>query len=215
MPPLETDLRALGLDTLVADAALYRDPAGALFDPAGTRVVCATPELLRSVRYVLERERPGAWRQTGKAAGAGVGQSLAQALDRQLAALAKPALAAQPLDACLALLARAFAAHGWGKLNLDLTHAAEHGLVVATLEHSCVAAVLPDANDTTDAFAAGALQAFFEHISGQHLGCEEIACRSAGAAHCVFVITTEERLSGVLPLIGREAPATVIARLTR
>lgn len=212
---METDLRALGLDSLLADAALYRDKAGAVFDAAGHRAVCATPEFLSGLRYVLERERSGAWRQTGKAAGAGAGQVLAQTLDRQLASLGKPALAAQPLDACLALLARAFATHGWGRLSLDLTHAAEHGLVVATLDHSCVAAALPAANDLTDAFAAGTLQAFFEHISGQHVGCEEIACRSAGAAQCVFVITTEERLSAVLPLIGREAPATVIARLTR
>src|SRR6185436_14623513 len=114
---------------------------------------------------------------------------IAQHLDTELSRLGHPALGALPLEACLVLLERRLAALGWGQLKLDLAEAAEHGVVVATLEHSAFAEALADVTDFADPLLAGVLSGFFEHVSGQALGCEEIACVRRGAPACQFVIT--------------------------
>ncbi len=106
-----------------------------------------------------------------------------------------------------------FAAHGWGHLKLDLADAAEHGFVVARLKHSYFVETLTDVDDFVDPVLAGMLQGFFEHFSGQTLGCEEIACAGRGADQCTFVLTDPERLATITPLIGREGAEALLARL--
>ena len=78
------------------------------------------------------------------------------------------------------------------------------------------AAALDTMDDFADALLAGKLQGFFEYISGQPLGCEEIACvrrRQPPTSQCVFVITAPERIEALRPFIGREPVAALLARL--
>lgn len=213
MPDSNSTLAALGLTHLLAEPALAQEPQGSLRDALQRGVIAGSAEWTRGLRHVLEREQRGAWRRAMKAAGQADGRSLAARLETQLAALAQPKLSGLPLEACLALLTRAFAAAGWGRLALDLAHAAEHGLVVAKLEHSYFAATFPRADEFVDPLPAGVLQAFFEHISGQALDCEEVACQARGAPQCVFVIAAAERLAPLLPQIGHADADTLIARL--
>jgi predicted hydrocarbon binding protein len=208
-------LAAFGLTDLLATPALFIATPGTVFGPLGFRAVAASPEFMRGLRHVLERERGGAWRQAMKSAGQAHGRAAAVRLDQELQRRGQPLLAALPLDASLALLERVFAASGWGQLSLDLSQAAEHGLVVARLEQSCFAEAFAGSNDFADALPAGMLQAFFEHISGQALGCEEIACQARGAPACVFVLAAAERLAPLLPLLGRESADSLIDRLSQ
>jgi hypothetical protein len=208
-------LSSHGLDQLLMDRGLYRDPPGALFDASGTRVVCFTAQGLRGLHHVLQHERPNAWHDLCKATGITTGRALAAQLDRQLRALGKPNSSALPLDASLALLTRIFSAQGWGQLTMDLTHAAAHGLVMAKLDHSYFAELLPNTNEFVDALPAGVLQSFFEHISRQRLLCEEIACKSRGAPNCVFAIAAVERMTAVLPLISHRSADEIIAQLRK
>jgi predicted hydrocarbon binding protein len=210
----DTDILAsLGLERMVDDEGFSRDAQGVITDPAGMRIVYAEAEFLRSLHHVIDRERGGAWRTVMKTTGRDCGKKIGVSLDAKLAGLSKPALAALPLEACLVFLERYFAVHGWGKLKLDLTDAAEHGLVVARLQHGYAAASLSNVTDFTDPMVAGMLEGFFEHISGQALAGEEIGCARRGAAHCTFVITAAERLAPVMPLLGRESADAIIARL--
>lgn len=210
----EEILSSLGIESLVAAAGFNPDPAsGVVTDPAGARVAGAGPELLRSLQFVLEQERPGAWVATLKTSGFRCGRKIGESLDAALAALGKPALAAQPIEGCLVLIEHYFATHGWGRLTLDLSGAADHGIVLAHLEHSCFAAALSDPRVFADPLVAGLLQGFFEYISGQVLGCEEIACARRGAPHCVFVITAPERLGAVVSFIGYETADAILNRL--
>ena len=206
-------LVSLGLDPLIAAESFGRDGAGRLVDPAGARVVLAAAESVRGFHRVLASEEPGAWSAAMKAGGHGCGQKIAARLDATLTALGQPVLSGLPLEACLALLEHQFAAHGWGRLKLDLTDAAEHGIVVARIEHSYFVETLAHVDDFVDPMLAGILQGFFEHFSGQTLGCEEIACARQGAAHCTFVLTDPERLALIVPLIGREDADALLARL--
>lgn len=206
-------LASLGIDQLIAADSIGRDEEGRLVDSMGARVVLAAAESARGFHRVLAAEETGAWNVAMKAGGHGCGQKIAARLDATLTGMGKPVLSALPIEACLTLLEHHFATHGWGRLKLDLAEAAEHGIVVARLEHSYFVETLADVDDFVDPLLAGILQGFFEHFSGQNLGCEEIACARCGAAHCTFVLTAPERLASITPLIGRESADALLARL--
>jgi predicted hydrocarbon binding protein len=213
MPAPDPILSPLGLDRLVDDRGLARDPATGNLAQGGTRIVGAPAGFLRSVRLVLEAEGRGVWAAVQKAAGVATGEALGVRLDTELTRMGQPTLSALPLEGCLALLERQLAAEGWGRIKLDLTDAAEHGLIVARLEHSGFAAALPEVADFVDPLVAGVLAGFFRHLSGAPLDCEEIACVRAGAPECVFVVTLQERIAAILPQRGQESAEALIARL--
>jgi hypothetical protein len=213
-------LGPLGIAHLISDREFDRDPAtGVLRNPAGLRVVGAPPELLRSLRLVLEKENSTAWQSVSRAAGKVAGRAIAARLDAELTRIGKPTLPALPLEACLLLIERYLALHGWGNLKFDLTDTSDHGIVLARLTHSCFAEALPEVDDFVDPALAGVLQGLFEHVTGQALGCAEAACaRHASSAAeaapgCTFIITDPERLATVSSLFGHEPIAAILARL--
>ena len=206
-------LLSLGLNDVLRDNAAYRDASGLLYDERGARIVYTTPESLGALHHVLEKESSGTWRHVCKATGVSCGRSLALQVDRELKDLSHPTLSALPLEAAIALLERLFSTLGWGRLTIDLAHAPRHGLVVARLDHSNFAELLPNANDFVDALPAGVLQSFFEHLSGEKLDAEEIVCRSRGAPHCTFVIGAANRIAAIVPHIGTDSAEAIIARL--
>lgn len=214
MPAGNEILSSLGLEPLVAGHRFKSDvTGGVLTSPSGARVVFAGSEMMQSLYRVVDRDRPGTWASSFKSAGYASGKKFAAELDARLAALGKPSLAGLPLEACLVFLEDYFAAQGLGRLKLDLGNAAEHGVVVAHLENSFFANALSDVAAFADPMPAGLLQGFFEHLSGQGLGCEEIACGHHGAPHCTFVLTAPERLAAIAKFFGRETAESLIARL--
>lgn len=208
-------LASLGLEAALPSSACARDQRGCFSDLDGTRVVFATAEAMRGLQHVIEQERAGGWAATMKTCGEMCGRQIATTLDARLAQLGHPNLSTLPLEASLAFLERTFPARGWGRLKIDLTHAADHGLVVAIVDDSFFVEALPEANQQVDAMLAGVLKAFFEYISGQSLACEEIACGRQGAAHCTFVIAPADKLTVALPRIGHDAAEAILALLTR
>lgn len=214
MPPSDPTSPVAEFERLFDPRAYRTDPAtGVITDPAGTRIVDATPHVIRALHHILMKEKPGVWRDVLSRTGRTCGREIAANLDRESARLGQPVLGELPLETSMGYLERTFATQGLGVLKVDLADAPEHGLVIAYLTHSYFVEVLPDANDFVDAFPAGLLQGFFEHISGEQLGCLEIACVRRGAPRCAFVITAQERLAPVAPLLGRETAEAILARL--
>jgi predicted hydrocarbon binding protein len=214
MPPPDPTSPAAALDRLFDPRAFRTDAAaGLVTDPAGSRVIYAPHEFTRALHHILLKEKSGVWRDALARTGRACGRDLALGLDRESTRLGLPALAELPLETCLGFLERSFAAHGWGVLKVDLADAPDHGLVTAHLTHSFFAEVLADTNDFADPFPAGLLQGFFEFISGEELGCIEIACVRRGAPRCTFVITATERLATVAPFLGRDTAEAILARL--
>ncbi len=190
------------------------DPAaGVALVADGSRIVFAASTFLQAVHAVFHADKPGAWPAMQHAGGITAGHAFATTLDLELTRLGQPVLTDQPLEACLALAARQFKAQGWGLLTADLTDAAEHGLVIARLQHSAFVAALESGTEFADALPAGFLQGFLEAVSGQALGCIEIGCARLGAPHCTFVITSAERLDPIRPLLGLKAAGEIVARL--
>jgi predicted hydrocarbon binding protein len=206
-------LSGLGLESLVADRGFQPDAEGQLQSPLDGRVIATSPEMLASLRQVLDSERPGSWATVVKSAGLSWGRSLAAKLDARLAQMNKPVLSELPLEACLLMLEHHVRRNGFGRLKLDLAHAAEHGVVIATLDNSLFAALMKNLPGFADPLVAGILQGFFEHISGQGLGCGEIECAAHGAAKCTFAITAPERLEAVAALVGVESADVIIDRM--
>ncbi len=206
-------LSGLGLESLVGERSFQPDAEGSLHSQLDGRVIAASPEMLGSLRQVLEAERPGSWAAVVKSAGSSWGRKFAASLDARLTTISKPILSELPLEACLVFLEHHFGRNGLGRLKLDLARAAEHGLVIATLDNSIFAALMKGQPGFADPLAAGILQGFFEHISGQGLGCGEIECAAQGAARCTFVITAPERLEAVADLVGVETAAVIITRM--
>jgi len=207
-------LASLGLELLLETPGHVRDGAtGIITNPDGHRFVGATREFIGALHFVADKERAGVWAAALKSTGASWGKNIATDLDARLARLGKPASSALPLEACLAVIEHTFAVHGWGRLQLDLTDAPEHGILSARLEQSVFVESLPEATVPVDSLLAGVLQGFFEHVSSQTLGCAEIACAVHGAEHCTFVITAPERLDPIRPFIGRESVEQILARL--
>ena len=191
----------------------HDDTAGIAQVPDGSRVVFAPRGLLRALHAVLSVEPRETWSKLNLAGGVAAGRAFGAAVERELAARSQPALSDQPLEICLALAERHFAAQGWGLLACDASLAPEHGIVVARLTQSCIVAALDPGADFVDAMPGGFIQGFLEHVSGQPLGCLEIGCAHAGAPSCTFVITSAERLEFAAALIGRVSPDDIIERL--
>ncbi len=186
---------------------------GVMTDAFGRRALHATQEFTKAIHYVAHRESSGVWREAMIRTGRTCGKEIATRLDEESARLDQPALGALPLETCLVYLERTFAAQGWGLLKLDLSLAGDHGIVMAHLDHSYFAEALGDTADFADPFPAGLLQGFFEHISGEQLGCLELACVRRGAPRCTFAITASERLDAIAPFIGRESVDAILTRL--
>jgi predicted hydrocarbon binding protein len=179
----------------------------------GMRVAGSGGEMVRALRFVLEAERAGTWSQVLKQAGIATGKAFAMNLDARFSAAGNLSLASMPLAACLEFLVRHVVEQGWGQLAIDASGATEQGLVVARLGQSFAAEALNNSKQPADPLLAGMLQGYFEHVTGQALACEEIACMSQGAPHCTFVLATPDRLQPILPFIGRESAEEILARL--
>jgi hypothetical protein len=214
MMPASTDvLSSLGLDALVANTGYVPSSSGTLSTPAGTRAGLAGRETLQALRHVIEQERDTAWPILLKATGQACGRRLATDLEVQLAGLGKPALAALPLEACLGLFGHHLALNGWGTATLDLSHAAEHAFVIARVEDGFVRQVPGDGTNAPDVFMAGIFQAFFEHVTGQSIACEEIGWQSRGSGPETFVIATQDRLAPVQARIGHDSADEIVRQL--
>lgn len=202
------------LDRLFEGRSFGHDAAaGTAENPAGERIVLTAPNFMRSLHLVLQAEKPGAWAAACANNGLGIGKQIGVSLDAELARLGEPAVAELPLETSLAFIERYFASHGWGLLKFDLTDAAEHGIVIGRLSHSYFVGVLSDVDDFVDPLPAGMLRGFFEYISGQELGCVEIACARRGAPVCTFAITAPERLASIASLRGTATAEAIIAQL--
>jgi predicted hydrocarbon binding protein len=195
------------------DTFFRHSATGALTDLAGERLVCAPDDLLRILRLSLEKELAGAWPSVLKAAGRAYGAELAQRAQGESAAVTAGMVTAPPVETRHAPLEHLFARHGWGRLQLEATDVAAHGLVIARLDHSYFAEAFADMRTFVDAMFAGVLQGYFEAITGQPLGCDEIACVRHGASLCTFVVTAQCRLDAIAPWVGRESAAALLARL--
>src|SRR5262245_52267497 len=89
---------------------------GVVRDPAGTRVLALTEDLLRTLDQTLEAECGPAAERVLKATGRAWGQSYAERLERELGEFFGEPPAAAPVARFQAVLRSALGRVGWGRL---------------------------------------------------------------------------------------------------
>jgi predicted hydrocarbon binding protein len=208
-------LAPYGLDAPLDPARHQHDLArGTVHDASGNRLVALSTPFLQSLLEVLAQETGDGWKIALAQAGEAWGRELSTDVERTLATNGRSPAEGAPLEAHLAFLEGFFQQHGWGTLTLNLDDTAQHGLIVARLAGSVVLAAQPALPDRQlDALAAGLLAGYFSALSGRELGCTEIACMASGAAECLFVISSPERLAAIDGLVDQLPATELIAAL--
>ncbi|HEY8503379.1 MAG TPA: hypothetical protein VIL46_02275 [Gemmataceae bacterium] len=178
-----------GRDYVCAEAA-----AGTARSRFGGRVLALPLEFLRSLREVLARDHGPRADGALRAAGAYWGRGLAARIDAEVRASRGAPLTGAPLAEFAAHLGEALAAHGLGRLRLDLSRAAR-GVLAVELRDGIDAADPGDA--PSDPLLEGMLAGLFSHLTGQELDCVQTDRQGrAGAERSRFVL-------GLLTRMGR------------
>jgi hypothetical protein len=185
----------LQLDRFFDEAKMVYDlVGGVIWNPAKNRVIILSTDLLTGVYTALQDEAGPAWKLILKNCGTIWGERVARRLDRECATLLTGKIGDLPLGDYLRFVSNYFVFHGWGTLELDVSHAQESGIVEATLRDSIWAGIVRDPESMADPMIAGILASLMSHLAGQKLDCVQTACLTKGAEASRFIITAEERL---------------------
>lgn len=180
---------------------------GTIQNQGGTRVVYLSSDIIRGVYNALEYEAGEAWKIILRNCGYFWGRRVASNLDRELTLLFQTAAKDLPVAEYVRFLEAYFRYHGWGVMELDLSRAVSHGIVVGRLRNSIFENVLAEVPGNVDYMIEGMLRAMFEHISSASLDCLQVASQKAGAPACEFVVTGAERIDEVRELVESGSPA--------
>ncbi|QJW97811.1 V4R domain-containing protein [Frigoriglobus tundricola] len=192
---------------------------GATRTPGGTRICALTSDFLLGFRDALVYECGGAFKGVMKSCGRRWGKTFVARFEKELLALYQTPVKDLPAGVVHACLADAFAYHGWGRLTLDLSGAAD-GVLVAEIGDSVMPALVRESDRPVDHLMAGLLAAVFGHFAGAPLECVQTDCPTRGGAASRFVIAAPERVAQVeawLDAAPADAPLThdaVLRKLT-
>ena len=176
---------------------------GTINNQGGTRLVYLSSDIIRGIYYALEYECGDSWRIVLKNCGYIWGRRVSNNLDREMGQLFQSRQAELNVPEFVRFLEAYFPSHGWGNLSVDLSMAPTKGLIRVSLRNSIFDQVLSDITGFKDQMIEGMLRALFEHISGRELDCVQVSQSDDGSE---FVITSEPRISAVLPMIEEGGP---------
>lgn len=207
-------LTSLNLEQFFEESGFKYDlTAGTVNNAAERRIIYVSSDLMRGIYQALQEETADAWKIIFQNCGRTWGTRVAQTIDKELVGGGRTTQAELPIEGYISFIEAYFYQHGWGALKINLSDAANHGIVSATLKNSYFVEVLHDVEDFVDSLLAGILQGFLEHVSGAQLGCTEIGCARRGAEECTFVVTDQSRLDAVDGRVGTEDAAQILNEL--
>jgi predicted hydrocarbon binding protein len=182
---LAQDLEQLRPATAPAPSpAPNRDLASGIWRrDGGERAVLLTPGLLFGLRSGLGERAAEMLYRAGRAWGEETALRLEAECRRRCAHTAWDT----PSDTVVQLLDELLAGEGWGRLRLDFGRR-DAGLVEALLEHSALSESQGEIGRPGCQLYAGMLAGLLGSFARRDLEACEIACRSAGAERCWFVI---------------------------
>lgn len=188
----------LQLDNFFDETRMVFDLVGGMiWNPAKTRVIVLSTDLLTGVYTALVDEAGDAWKLILKNCGAIWGQRVARRLDNECSMIMGSRLGDMPLADYLRFMSNYFVFHGWGRFALDVSHAQESGIVEATLHESIWAGIVRDPENMADPMVAGITASLMSAIAGTPLDCVQTACLTKGAECSRFLITSAARLESV------------------
>lgn len=189
-------------DVAVLQRELAPDEAalGVRRDPYERRVLEVPWAFLAALRATCEHLAPESWQLFCAEWGTQLGRRLAVDLESAALEDAAESLGELPMARVAELLSGRLAEMGWGRATLDFSALAD-GVLVVDVVRSALAEAAPktragDRGRRTDLacpLLAGTLGAMFSHVASRRLSAREVACSSAGAPACQFVLTSHGR----------------------
>jgi len=161
-------------------------------DTQEQRFVRVPVPFFRALHQTWTRLAPNGWRVFSREWGHVWGRR--SVVELETAALESEARALRELSMkqVLELVNRWSRAQGWGDLRADFS-AARQGAFVLRLERSALAEAIGVTGEIGCALMEGWIAAVFSHLARRKLSVREVACRSAGDAHCAFIAVSLDR----------------------
>lgn len=168
------------------------------------RQIFISSDQLLGIYKALNNETGEAWSIVMKNCGFTWGQRLLANLDRDLKQHNGCHSGDLGVDEFCHLVERYFASQGWGRLEIQLSHASSLGLIRVDLRDSLIADALKEVKGPTDYLIAGMLRAVFEHVAGRELDVIQVTCRRQGSSSdCGFLVSAPERIAQLEELAGQ------------
>jgi predicted hydrocarbon binding protein len=178
---------------------------GVTHTPAGVRMCALTPDFLIGFRDAVIYESGKAYRRVMKQCGRRWGTQFIRRFEAEISAHYGTPLAQLSAGVVYTVLGDAFAAHGWGSLNIDLQHI-ESGLISIELRNSVLPSLVAESDRPVDLLMTGLLAAVFTHLAGQNLDCVQTDCPSQGADASRFIIGQPSRVQELEQWLTRALP---------
>lgn len=172
--------------------------------PTGQRVCTLPSEFLLGFRDALIYECGKAYRKVMKAAGTKWGVRFAARFDKDVSAAYQAKLRDLPAGLVHTCLADAFAANGYGRLDIDLS-LCDDGIVVADVRDPVMPTLVREADRPVDLLTAGMLGAVFAHLTGERVDAIQTECPSLGADRSRFVIARADAVAAAEEFVDAAA----------
>lgn len=173
---------------------LAAQPAdGKLVNRGGTRLCAVPDDLMICIQNAAAAALGSDAADTLYAAGHKWGRRAATMFGREVAAFYGKRIAELPMSVALAALQAAFRAHGWGRLEIDLSRFAT-GILVATLHDPIIGIDVTDGEQRHEHMTAGYLAGFLSSWAETDLDCLQTSGPAPGVRSSTFVLTVPRRL---------------------
>lgn len=161
---------------------------------SGARLVSLTTDFLKGFRRAIQDECGPAADIVFKTIGRKWGGFLAARFESEQTAFLGRPLRDSSMAEFQTALGELFAAHGWGRIRLDLAKYDRGLLTIAALD-PVFAALGGPSEQPVESLMAGTFAGFFSTLFERDLDCVQTECVARGAAAARFVVGLTPRLS--------------------
>lgn len=196
-------------EKLLGESGYFYDlKGGTVVNYNGTRMIYLSSDIIRGIYEALYIEAGDAWKLILSNCGYRWGKQLYDGFNKELQIMSQTTLENLTVSEFVDFIENYFNQHGWGKIKIHLDDASTYGIIRVSMTYSLFADTLNHLRDRVDFMIAGMLKGLFEKVSGQTVDCLEIKCSARGGAPgCEFVISGQNRLRLLEPLIENDDPS--------
>ncbi len=188
---------------------------GTVVDPADTRIIFLSTDILRGIHTALNYEAGSAWRLILYRCGLLWGQRTCRTLSKQSQMGLGSKFDLVSVDDFITHLQAFLNFNGWGVIKFYLDDAVSHGLIRAELQHSIFPDALPESRERVDFMVSGMLAGLLGELARAELASIEISSPLTGAEASVFLISAKARIEALEPMVESGASPDEILRRIR
>ncbi|MEM7789855.1 MAG: hypothetical protein AAF546_00505 [Verrucomicrobiota bacterium] len=191
-------LSSLDLERFFSDhQGQYDLVEGTSHNPCGTRMVYLPEDAIRGIYTALFDEAGPACSMIMKNCGILWGRRVAANLERELKLMFETTPGEVSVSVFIDLVEGYFAAHGWGRMSINLDSATDKGYLTARIENSIFTDVLDPSYGNVNSMISGMLKSIFETLAKAELDAIEIDCKRGEISSSIFLISGAERIEAI------------------